>query len=254
MQFPAPTATVPGLRRNAWLWGLAASVVLLAGLIYALHVRSLEARLVREWPAELAHSPPLIRIAVWLARPLYAEHCASCHGADLGGNRALGAPNLADPVWLYGDGSIGDIENTILYGIRSGHPKAHNVTDMPAEGRTHQLSAPEIEDVVDFVLALSGQAHDATAAERGRKLFYDRGNCFDCHASDALGNPDYGSPALLGKTWNYGGDRLTLRQTVYSGRHGLCPAWIRKLTPLQTRALAVYLYVESHPDARLARQ
>jgi cytochrome c oxidase cbb3-type subunit III len=253
MQFPVPIARLP-LRRNGWLWGLAATVVLLAGLCYWLHVRSLEARLVREWPAELAHSPPLIGIAVRLARPLYAEHCASCHGANLGGNRAIGAPNLTDSVWLYGNGSIVDIENTIRYGIRSGHPKGHNVTDMPAEGRTHQLSAPEIEDVVDFVLALSRQPHDETAAERGRKLFYDRGNCFDCHASDAMGNPDYGSPALLGNTWNYGGDRLTLRQTVYSGRHGLCPAWILKLTPLQIRALAVYLYVESHPQARLAVQ
>lgn len=33
---------------------------------------------------------------------LYAENCASCH-ADRGtGNRELGAPNLADQVWLYG--------------------------------------------------------------------------------------------------------------------------------------------------------
>jgi cytochrome c oxidase cbb3-type subunit 3 len=254
MQSPLSIASLPGLRRKGRLWGLAAAVALLAGLCYWLHVRSLEASLVRGWPAELAHSPPLIRIAVGLAQPLYATHCASCHGADFRGSRAIGAPNLADAVWLYGDGSIGDIENTILYGIRSGHPKAHNVTDMPAEGRTHQLSAPEIEDVVDFVLALSRQPHDETAAERGRTLFYDKGNCFDCHASDAMGNPDYGSPALLGTTWNYGGDRLTLRQTVYSGRHGLCPAWIFKLTPLQIRALAVYLYVESHPQARLARQ
>jgi cytochrome c oxidase cbb3-type subunit 3 len=219
-----------------------------------LDLRSLEARLMRQWPAELAHSPEMMGFAVSLARPVYAAHCASCHGANLRGNRAIGAPNLADPVWLYGDGGIGDIENTILYGIRSGHPKAHNVTDMPAEGRTHQLSAPEIEDVVDFVLALGGQAHDATAAERGRKLFLDKGNCFDCHAGDAQGNTDYGSPGLLGPTWIYGGDRLTLRQTIYSGRHGLCPAWITRLTPPQIRALAVYLYVESHPQATLARR
>jgi cytochrome c oxidase cbb3-type subunit 3 len=254
MHSPISTASPAGMRRRVWLWGLAATVALLAGIGYWLHVRSLQASLVREWPAELAGHPPLIRMAVGLARPLYAEHCAACHGANLGGNRAIGAPNLADPVWLYGDGSIGAIENTILYGIRSGHPKGHNVTDMPAEGRTHQLSATEIEDVVDFVLALSRQPHDQAAAERGRKLFYDTGNCFDCHAGDAMGNPDYGSPALLGETWNYGGDRLTLRQSIYSGRHGLCPAWIFKLTPLQIRSLAVYLYVESHPRAGLARQ
>jgi len=224
------------------------------GLYYGLHLRSLEATLVRAWPAELARDPATMHFAVSLARPVYAAHCASCHGPNLHGNQAIGAPNLADSIWLYGDGGIGDIENTISYGIRSGHPKAHNVTDMPAEGRTHQLSAPEIDDVVEFVLNLSRQPHDAMGAQRGRKLFYDKGNCFDCHASDAMGNSDYGSPALLGPTWNYGGDRRTLRQTVYNGRHGLCPAWINRLTPAQIRALAVYLYVESHPQAALAQR
>jgi cytochrome c oxidase cbb3-type subunit III len=246
--------SLSGSRRQRWLWGAAITVALLLALCYWLHLRSLEAALVRQWPEELAQSPEMIRFAMSLARPVYAAHCASCHGANLRGNHAIGAPDLADSVWLYGDGGIGDIENTILYGIRSGHPKAHNVTDMPAEGRTHQLSAQEVDDVVEFVLALSRQAHDAAAAERGRKLFFDKGNCFDCHAGDAKGNPDYGSPALLGPTWNYGGDRLTLRRTIYSGRHGLCPAWISRLTPPQIRALAVYLYVESHPQVRLAQR
>jgi cytochrome c oxidase cbb3-type subunit 3 len=248
----AATAVLGGSRRQVWIWGVAAAAALLAGLCYRLHLRSLEAELVRRWPAELVHSPEMIHFAVSLARPVYAAHCASCHGASLRGNQAIGAPNLSDSIWLYGDGGIGDIETTILYGIRSGHPKARNVTDMPAEGRTHQLSAPEVDDMVEFVLALSRQPHAELAAERGRRLFYDKGNCFDCHAGDAMGNTDYGSPALLGPTWNYGGDRTTLRQTIYSGRHGLCPAWILKLAPPQIRALAVYLYVESHPQAGLA--
>jgi cytochrome c oxidase cbb3-type subunit 3 len=29
-------------------------------------------------------------------------NCAACHGAEGKGNPALGAPNLADKVWLYG--------------------------------------------------------------------------------------------------------------------------------------------------------
>lgn len=33
---------------------------------------------------------------------LYADNCAACHGADLKGNREMGAPNLADAIWLYG--------------------------------------------------------------------------------------------------------------------------------------------------------
>jgi cytochrome c oxidase cbb3-type subunit 3 len=227
--------------------GLAATALLLGVSGYWLYSRSMESSLVRAWPAELVRSTEMTRFAVSMARPLYAAHCASCHGADLHGDPAIGAPNLTGSRKLYGDGGIGDIEHTILYGIRSGHPKAHNVTDMPAEGRMHQLSEREVDDVAEFVLALSRQAHDAAAAARGRQLFYDKGNCFDCHAGDGAGNTDYGSPSLQGPTWNYGGDRATLRQTIYGGRHGLCPAWISVLTPPQIRALAVYLYVESRP-------
>jgi cytochrome c oxidase cbb3-type subunit III len=242
---PAGAAGPKGARPKRLTWGIAAAAALLCCLCYWLHLRSLEDSLVRRWPADLAHDPRMMGFAASLARPVYARHCARCHGANLHGDHATGAPDLTDTVWLYGDGSIGDIENTILYGVRSGHPKAHNVTDMPAEGRLHQLSAAEVDDVVEFVLALSRQPHAQDAAERGRKLFYDKGNCFDCHASDAMGNTDYGSPPLLGPDWNYGGDRLTLRKSIYSGRHGLCPAWISVLTPPQIRALAVYLYVES---------
>ena len=41
--------------------------------------------------------------------------CAACHGAEGKGNPALGAPNLADGVWLYGD-SIEDVMETIRRG------------------------------------------------------------------------------------------------------------------------------------------
>ncbi len=239
------------LRRNL-VWGLAAIVIAVSLLGYGLHRRSRGALLVRLWPDQLAHDPALLKFAVSLARPVYAAHCASCHGAELGGDRRIGAPNLADSVWLYGDGGIGDIENTILYGIRSGHPKAHNVTDMPGEGRSHQLNSAQVDDVVEFVLSLSRQPHDDAAAVRGRGVFYDQGNCFDCHARDALGSTDYGSPSLLGPGWTYGGDRQTLRETIYNGRHGICPAWIDELTPTQIRALAAFLYVASQPAGRVA--
>ncbi len=33
---------------------------------------------------------------------LFADNCAACHGPAGHGNRALGAPNLADAIWLYG--------------------------------------------------------------------------------------------------------------------------------------------------------
>jgi cytochrome c oxidase cbb3-type subunit 3 len=43
---------------------------------------------------------------------LYAQNCASCHGAGGEGNREIGAPKLTDPIWLYG-GDQQTIEATI---------------------------------------------------------------------------------------------------------------------------------------------
>ena len=45
----------------------------------------------------------------------FATFCAACHGADAKGNAALGAPSLADNVWLYG-GSRTAIRETLRQG------------------------------------------------------------------------------------------------------------------------------------------
>ena len=34
---------------------------------------------------------------------IFAGNCASCHGDDARGDRTIGAPNLTDAIWLYGD-------------------------------------------------------------------------------------------------------------------------------------------------------
>ena len=229
-----------------WVWGLMAGALIASGLWYWMSSRAIEARFVRAWPDEIIRDPAMMAFGESLAAPLYKAHCASCHGDDRKGNWTLGAPDLSDSVWLYGDGSIGDIERTILYGVRSGHPKTHRVTDMPAIGRTHQLTSEEVGDVVEYVLQLSRRPRDQSAADRGQRLFNGKGNCFDCHGGNAKGNPDYGSPALTGPAWIFGGDRLSLRQSIYNGRHGLCPAWIGRLSAVQIRSLAVSLYADSH--------
>jgi cytochrome c oxidase cbb3-type subunit 3 len=33
----------------------------------------------------------------------FAEQCSACHGEDGKGNQAMGAPNLTDSIWLYGN-------------------------------------------------------------------------------------------------------------------------------------------------------
>jgi cytochrome c oxidase cbb3-type subunit III len=226
------------------------ALILSVAIYYRVQTSHLEARLVRAQPDEVAADPELKKFAQAVAPAVYREHCATCHGANLQGDRSRGAPNLADRVWLYGNGSVSDIETTILYGIRSGHPKAHNLTDMPALGRTGQLTPQDIRDVVELVLKLSGQPRDDTAVGRGRAIFDGAGLCYDCHGGDALGISDYGTPALngLGGAWLYGGDRDTLYKSVYDGRHGLCPAWIGKLSFVQIRALALYFYEKSHHE------
>jgi cytochrome c oxidase cbb3-type subunit 3 len=55
----------------------------------------------------------------------YASMCIACHGADGTGNQLLGAPNLADKVWLHG-GDFDSIRATIANG-RNNQMPAHTV-------------------------------------------------------------------------------------------------------------------------------
>ena len=200
-------------------------------------------------PDDIAGQPTLVRYAIALGQPAYAANCAGCHGADMKGNHAKGAPNLADAIWLYDQGRVSDIERTILYGIRSGLGKTRNVTDMPGLGRTKQLNAEEVRDVETYIFSLSSKKGEPGAIARGARLFQDKGNCYDCHGRDAEGVPDYGSPRLDDTDWLYGGDPDTVYRSIYDGRHGVCPAWIGKLSYATIRGLAVYVYEKSHPAA-----
>jgi cytochrome c oxidase cbb3-type subunit 3 len=59
--------------------------------------------------------------------------CWDCHGRDLGGDAAIGAPTLTDDIWLYG-GSPADIHRTISRG-RAGISPAFARTLTPAQLR-----------------------------------------------------------------------------------------------------------------------
>lgn len=70
-------------------------------------------------------------------KALFETNCAACHMPDGTGNKALGAPNLTDNVWLYG-GSPGVIQQTIANG-RNGKMPAHR--DFLGEHKVHLLAA-----------------------------------------------------------------------------------------------------------------
>ena len=67
----------------------------------------------------------------------YDAVCVACHGADGAGNPALGAPSLADDVWLYGD-SEPEVHHSIAIG-REGRMPAHG--EFLGEARVHVLAA-----------------------------------------------------------------------------------------------------------------
>ena len=71
--------------------------------------------------------------------------CAACHGIDGKGNPALGAPNLADDIWLHGWG-----EKSIVAIINSG-----KVSDMP--GQAGKLTEAQIQVLGAYVWGLSNK-------------------------------------------------------------------------------------------------
>jgi cytochrome c oxidase cbb3-type subunit 3 len=235
--------------------GAAIVVVLLAvALFQVIRTHSLYAKLLRTEGDKTEQDPGLIRFASAEAKATISKHCASCHGADLKGDPSKGIPNLADADWLYGSGRVSELEQTILYGIRSGNPRAWNLAEMPAFGekvpslryKTPPLTPGQIKDLVQYIRLIGDKPADPAAAARGVKLFSNEGQCFDCHANDGEGDQAIGAPNLIDDIWLYGdGSPQSVYDSIAHGHHGACPAWTRRLSAGEIRALAVYLHTVS---------
>jgi cytochrome c oxidase cbb3-type subunit III len=252
---PPPETSVKSAQRNPRPVRMAIGIItaiLLAAAAVAMaiqHLRHdrLRTRLLATNADAIVRDPRLSAFAETQAKPLYAANCAHCHGPGMRGDPALGAPNLIDHRWLYGDGSVFDIERTLLYGIRSGQSKSHNVTDMPAFGLTGRLNEGEIHNLVQYLLQLRGLPHQSAAAGAGRAVYEDvaRANCADCHGDAARGNSDYGAPDLTVDPGDGRSDARVLYDAIYNGQHRVMPGWINVLTLEQIRALSVYVYLAS---------
>jgi cytochrome c oxidase cbb3-type subunit 3 len=186
--------------------------------------------------AAINNDPELLSFALAGGEAAFGDNCAPCHGR--GAQGAVGYPNLRDDSWLWGDGSLAAIHQTILHGIRADDPETH-ASLMPSFGRTKILSEPQIADVAEYVLSLSGNADDK-AAERGAKIF--TANCAACHGADGKGNPQLGAPNLADELWFYAGDRLTVMETIRNGRNGVMPAWAKRLDPETVKELAIHVH------------
>lgn len=170
-----------------------------------------------------------------VGRNLFANNCAQCHGADGYGN--TGFPNLADRDWLYG-GAPEQVEATIAGG-RTGVMIAWQDV----------LGKEGLEDVVSYVLSLSGRSVPAGNLDNGKALFMT--NCIACHGPDGKGNQALGAPDLTDQIWLYGGSVDAIRTSIANGRQGQMPAHLSRLGEDRVRLLAAY--VLSLSDAAPAR-
>ena len=156
---------------------------------------------------------------------LFLNYCTQCHASDARGNK--GFPNLTDNDWLYG-GAPKDIVQSITFG-REG--------TMPPIGAA--LGEQGVDEVIDYVLSLSGHTEPADKVAAGKARF---AVCAGCHGDDGKGNLEVGAPNLTTKIWLYGSDIKNLTTTVTYARNSTMPAWGHRLDPVTIKALTLYVH------------
>jgi cytochrome c oxidase cbb3-type subunit 3 len=162
---------------------------------------------------------------------LFLNNCAACHGSDARGGKSY--PNLTDRDWLHG-GTPEKIIETITQG-------RHGV--MPPMAAAVGTSE-EVRQLANYVLSLSGSAHNSLMAELGRDKFKA---CAACHGADGKGNQALGAPNLTDKVWLHGWGEAAIVDIVTKGKSNIMPAQKDRLTADQIKVLASYVWGLSNP-------
>ena len=165
------------------------------------------------------------RQAMAIGERLFINNCATCHGSDARGSK--GFPNLTDADWLYG-GSFEKVKETITNGRQGMMPP------MAAAVGT----AEDVRNVANYVLSLSGSAHNAIAAQFGAAKF---AACAACHGADGKGNQALGAPNFTDKIWLHGWGEEVITAMVNNGKTNVMPAQAGRLSPEQIHVLAAYV-------------
>ena len=181
---------------------------------------------------QLAQEP----VAMGIGQRLYLNNCAQCHGSDR--RSSTGFPNLADKDWL-GAGTHDYVKTTITAG---------RVGVMPPMAAAVG-SGEDVRNVANYVLSLSGGAHNSVAAQLGKDKF---AVCAACHGADGKGNPLLGAPNLTDKIWLHGWGEQAIVNIVSQGKNNAMPAQGRLLTPEQVHVLGAYVLSLSQ-TTRVAR-
>lgn len=186
---------------------------------------------------EIESDLSLQQFALAMGESAFGDNCATCHGA--GGRGAKGYPMLADDIWLW-DGTLHGIEYTIRHGIRHTDDPDTRLSAMPAFGRDGLLTSREIDDLVEYVLKLSGREANAAAVKRAAPVYAQQ--CSSCHGMDGKGDRLVGAPDLTDHEWLFGGEPRDIRQTIHAARNAHMPAWQGRLDEPTIKALAVYVH------------
>jgi cytochrome c oxidase cbb3-type subunit 3 len=207
----------------------------------ALHAqRGAEARMLDKASLEqIEKDPKLLAYAMAVGQSIFGDNCATCHGP--GGTGGKGYPNLRDDVWLWG-GSLEDIQHTITVGVRSGQPDAR-MSQMPAFGRDGILKPEQVNDLTEYVVALSRRKADRAAVTRAAPLFQQ--SCAVCHGPNGTGNQAMGAPNLTEGDWLYGSERASIHDQIWNGHGGVMPSWRARFDPDTIKALAVYIHANA---------
>ena len=185
----------------------------------------------------IATDPELVNYTQNAGGAVFRTWCAQCHGSGAAG--AVGYPNLLDNDWLWG-GTIEDIHATISHGIRNTTDPDARYSEMPKFGADELLEPAQIDQVVQYVLQISGQEHDAGLATEGAVVFAE--NCAACHMEDGTGDRAQGAPNLTDAIWLYGGDQAALTETVTNARFGVMPSWTERLSEADIRAVSAWVH------------
>lgn len=186
---------------------------------------------------EIRTNKDMLDFAMAGGRATFAVNCSQCHGS--GAQGAKGYPNLNDDEWLWG-GTTEDIHYTITHGVRNDTDDDARQSDMPAFLKDEILTKTQIADVAEYVLSMSETSSDTAAVGRGKAVYAE--NCIDCHGESGAGSAELGAPALNNKIWLYGGDKVTLIETISQSRKGVMPAWGKFLDPITVKQLAIYIH------------
>ena len=153
---------------------------------------------------EIIKDEDLKAYSVATSKQLFGDYCAACHGSGGQGNPNF--PVLADDDWLWG-GKPAQIEAALING---------RVGNMPAKGLMGNLTEKEMNDVTDYVIALSeGKANDAAYA--AGKAVYAKGMCLACHGPAGKPLAPTGAANLTDQIWRFSSDRQEIYNVIAYG-------------------------------------